>query len=265
MRRAEAAQWAHVIATARRERRVIDPITDEVEFDMQSAYYVQELVDARRIEAGEQPIGWKLGYTSQAMRREMGVDSPNIGTLTDAMLLNDGADVGGDLVQPRVEPEIGLRLRHDLSGPVTEEEALGAVGEVTACLEVVDSVWRDYRFRIEDNTADGSSAARVVVGGALALERLGTLSVVLTRNGTRVAAGTADAAMGGPFRALAWLAAELAGRGDHLPRGSFVITGGLTPTAALQPGDVVEAAFDELVVRVCRSSSEAGSGVAQNV
>lgn len=256
MRRADAERWADVISTARRERRLIDPITNEVDLNMRSAYHVQSIVDARRVAAGERPIGWKLGYTSQAMRCEMGIDSPNIGTLTDAMLLHDDADIADDLVQPRAEPEVGLRLRRELRGPATEEDALRAVGEAVGCLEVVDSVWRDYRFRIEDNTADGSSAARVVVGGALSLEHLAALPVLLIHNGTRIAAGNADAAMGGPFRALAWLATELAKRGAHLPAGSFVITGGLTPTAAIQPGDVVEAVFDRLVVRVRRSANE---------
>jgi 2-polyprenyl-6-methoxyphenol hydroxylase-like FAD-dependent oxidoreductase len=46
------------------------------------------------------------------------------------------------------------------------EIVVGADGwpaQVRAALEIVDSVWRDHRFGLELNTADGSSAAAVPV------------------------------------------------------------------------------------------------------
>jgi hypothetical protein len=46
---------------------------------------------------------------------------------------------------------------------------LDACDAALACLEIVDSVWSGYRFTLEDNTADGSSAAWVVVGPPLPL------------------------------------------------------------------------------------------------
>jgi len=74
-------------------------------------------------------------------------------------------------------------ISKSLSGEVSLDEVLDAVGEAFACLEVVDSVFPDYKFRLEDNTADGSSAAQVVVGPTLRrLDGLDSIRVVLRHN-----------------------------------------------------------------------------------
>ncbi|MFC7435918.1 hypothetical protein ACFQNJ_15485 [Hydrogenophaga bisanensis] len=96
-------------------------------------------------------VGWKLGNTSEVMRRQMGIDRPNIGPLTDRMLLASGDAVHERLVQPRVEPEIGLRLKTALDArhaPVDRHTVAAAVEGAYACLEVVHSTWTGYRFNL---------------------------------------------------------------------------------------------------------------------
>jgi 2-keto-4-pentenoate hydratase len=213
---------------------------------------VQAAGTALRMQAGERLVGWKLGYTSAAMRRQMGIDQANAAPLTDAMLLASGAVVGERATQPRVEPEIGVVLAHPLTGLVSRTEAQDAVGAVLACLEVVDSVYTGYDFTLQDNTADGSSAAFVVVGDSLAAEALDETPVLLEHNGESVAASTGAAAMGHPLEGVRWLAAHLAARGEALAPGQLIITGGLTGSVALLPGDEVAATFADAVRVVVR-------------
>jgi ferredoxin len=52
--------------------------------------------------------------------------------------------------------------------------------------------------------------------------------------------------MGDPAAAVAWLANTLTARGEHLPAGSVVLSGGLTASVALNPGGNVVAEFDGL-------------------
>ncbi|MFI5099048.1 MAG: 2-keto-4-pentenoate hydratase [Actinomycetes bacterium] len=238
------AALASVLQQARAERRTLAPLTDSYPLTMAEAYAVQAAGTALRLARGEHVVGWKLGYTSQVMRAQMGVAEPNFGPLTDAMLLGSGAVLRGSALQPRVEPEIGLRLGRRLSGAVSADEALAACSEAVACLEVVDSVWTGYRFRIEDNTADGSSAAWVVVGPALPMNDLAAVSVSLARNGAVCGSGTGADAGGHPAAGLAWLAARLAERGQAVEAGALVITGGLTAAVPLEPGDEVRGSFE---------------------
>jgi 2-keto-4-pentenoate hydratase len=258
--RAEIAAWAAKLDAARRDRVGCDPISAAVELDIDDAYAIQQAGTELRVERGESVVGWKLGYTSLAMRAQMGIDHPNFGPLTNAMLLvHDGA-VNTSLMQPRVEPEIGLRFAEPLTGEVSMEDVMSAVGEAFACLEVVDSVYPDYRFRLEDNTADGSSAAQVVVGPALPrVDGLESVAVVLRHNGEEAGSATGAAASGHPAAGVVWLIAQLARRGHQISPGDIVITGGLTHAVSLELGDHVEAIFDgETRVAVRRSGGRSG-------
>ena len=118
-----------------RSGRLLDPQALLGDIYMDEAYRVQRALTDLRVAAGERIVGWKLGYTSNAMREQMGIAQPNFGPLTDAMVLHSGDSVGQHLLQPRVEPEICLRFARPLEGEVTVAEVLAAVGEAGACLE----------------------------------------------------------------------------------------------------------------------------------
>lgn len=237
---------AATIWTARRSGQLLDPQVVLGAITIDEAYAVQALLTQRRLADGERRAGWKLGYTSRAMRQQMGVGEPNFGPLTDAMLLRDGDAVSDLLVQPRVEPEIALRLARPLSAVdanVERGDVLDAVGEAVACLEIVHSTWRDYRFTLEHNTADGSSAAQVVLGAALDADDLAAVEVELTVDGVTSGVGRGADASGHPADGVLWLLDKLALAGDGLHAGDVVITGGLTRAASLVPGGSASARY----------------------
>lgn len=252
----ELGALADTLWAARVGRRPLD-VDEVVEqhgggWSMADAYAVQGLLTQRRFDRGERPVGWKLGYTSVAMRQQMGVGEPNFGPLTDAMLIASGGNVPPTVLQPRVEPEIAVRLGSDLGFEPSLPEIGAAVQTAVACLEVVDSVWANYCFGIEHNTADGSSAAHVVLGDEIEADDLSSVVVVLRRNGDVVGTATGAAASGNPLLGVAWLAQQLARSGRHLRAGEIVITGGLTAAVPLDPGDLVEATFDATSAVACR-------------
>ncbi len=151
--------------------------------------------------------------------------------------------VAGTLTQPRVEPEVGLRFLHDVPTDADRAAVLACVDSAHACLEVVDSVWADYRFKLEDNTADGSSAAGVVLGPPMPLGSIETVEVSLWVDGVSAGRGLGSDASGHPADGVVWLVAQLATRGIRLRAGDVVITGGLTRAAPLSPGTTIEARF----------------------
>jgi 2-keto-4-pentenoate hydratase len=175
---------ARVLRQARQQGRTLDVLlSGELGLSLKDAYRIQDQATASRLAAGERRAGWKLGYTSAVMRAQMGIDAPNFGPLTDVMLLDSPAVLPGGALQPRVEPEIGLRLGRRLTAPCSVYQALDACDAALACLEIVDSVWSGYRFALEDNTADGSSAAWVAMGPPLPLDDLASLPVVMSVDG----------------------------------------------------------------------------------
>jgi 2-keto-4-pentenoate hydratase len=242
----DAAAAAEALLRARKSGQTLDVLlSEEIPLSLADAYRVQDQVTAARLAGGERRAGWKLGYTSVAMRAQMGIEAPNFGPLTDVMLLASPALLPAGALQPRVEPEIGLRLRDRLTGPCSAAEALAACEAALACLEIVDSVWSGYRFTLEDNTADGSSAAWVVVGPELPLDDLAALPVELYVDGVAGERATGAAASGHPAAGLAWLAGQLAERGQALEAGELVITGGLTRAQPLEAGHRISAGFGD--------------------
>ncbi len=78
---AEAARRLHV---ARLERRPTPMLTERwPDMTQADAYAVQDAGLRLRTARGERICGAKLGFTSEAMRAAMGVNSPNFGWLTD--------------------------------------------------------------------------------------------------------------------------------------------------------------------------------------
>jgi 2-keto-4-pentenoate hydratase len=242
----DPAAVAAALYQARQAGSTVDELLSaELGLSLEDAYRVQDRMTALRLAAGERVTGWKLGYTSAAMRAQMGVASPNFGPLTDVMVLDSPAVLPCCVLQPRVEPEIGLRLGRRLVPPFSVDSVLDACDTALACLEIVDSVWTGYRFTLEDNTADGSSAAWVAVGSELPLAGLESLPVTLLADGEAAESGTGAAASGHPAAGVVWLAEQLAARGRWLEPGDLVITGGLTRAPSLEPGHRISASFGD--------------------
>ncbi len=232
-----------------------EPIPAEsLPVDALHAYDVQAIVTSARLSAGEVVTGWKLGYTSEAMREALGIDEPNAGPLTDAMVFTSPAQLPGSLLQPRVEPEIAVVLDGD-----------GGIRELRPALEVVDSVWADYIFDWAHNTADGSSAAAAVLAPS-AIDRgwLTSAEVVLTNSDGSESRGRVADQVPDLEAVVGWLRDLLEPRGPRLTAGCVILTGGLLAPIPLPAGGWARARFtnsrtqdDDIVVEARRPERNA--------
>ncbi len=235
------------------ERRSRGRITEEWSgLDLPTAYTVQsELVGAKVLRQGDSVIGTKLGLTSEAKQRRMGISSPLTAVLLKSYVLEPGALLPLDrLIQPRVEPELVFVMRKKLQGPdVTAAEVLDAIGSVHAGFEVIDSRYHDYSFALPDVVADNASSALFVVGelGVPAANiDLVAEHVTISKNGEFVYEATGAAVQGNPAHALALAVNELAQRGQYINAGELVLTGGMTDAVPIGPGDTISAVFSSL-------------------
>jgi 2-keto-4-pentenoate hydratase len=248
------SEIADVLLEARGERRTLPPMSAEFPLSLERAYQIQMTGSERRRSLGQRVIGWKLGYTSIAMREQMGIAEPNFGPLFHTMVVRDGDDVRDRFTQPKVEPEIGVVIGRDIDSP---RQVRGSIVSAYACLEIVDSVFADYKFSLADNTADGSSAAGVVCGLDLRTIDLASVRVEMSCDGVVVGEAFGSAASGDPLAGVEWLVTKLAERNERLRTGDFVITGGLTAACDLHPGSRIEARFtsveDDSSVSVSRT------------
>lgn len=225
-------------------RDTIKITDDHPNMDWEDAYAIQDRILQRKLARGARVVGLKCGLTSHAKMRQMGVDEPVFGFLVDEFSLAEGASVRcADLIHPKVEPEIAFVLKHELRGPGCHVGAvLAATDFVLPGIEVIDSRYRDFKFDLKSVIADNTSAARFVVGGharPVTEVDLRTCGVVLEKNGQPVALGAGAAVLGHPAAAVAALANHLGRRGQSIPAGSLVLSGGVTEAVAVGPGDHV--------------------------
>lgn len=228
------------------------PLSDDWPgMDLEQAYAVQDATLRARLERGESITGVKLGLTSEAKQRRMGVAEPVVAWLTDAMALPSGSAVLREgLIHPRAEPEIVFVMGSRLSGPgATARTALDAVERVHGGVEVIDSRFTDFRFTLPDVIADNASAACYAVGkSALRPDAvdLAAEEAVVELDGRMVDSGTGAAVLGHPAEALALAANALARRGLAIEPGWIILTGAITDAVPLPARSRVEARFARL-------------------
>ncbi len=249
---ARIAEFAALLDTAALEHRTVQKLTEmEPGFTLADGYEVQWALRARRLAAGARLSGLKMGLTSRAKMRQMNVESPLYGfLLADTCVPADAEIAVSALIHPRVEPEIAFVTGRDLKGPgCTIAHAFAAIDFALPALEVIDSRYADFKFDLPSVVADNGSSARYVVGGqARKVETLDlrTLGVVVEKNGAGVAFGAGAAVLGNPALSLALLANLLALRGELVPAGTYVMTGGITEAVAAGAGDHLSARFQDL-------------------
>ena len=201
---------------------------------------------AERVEAGERPLGWKLGFgTSPGMER-LGIGAPLVGFLMQSGCVEDRATVAiGRMTNPALEPEVAVHLGSDLpAGPddATTRAAIAGLGPAFELADIdpppedVEAILAANIYQRgvvlgppgERHSLDGV-AARVVVNGADA-------TLVPDPEGPT-----------GELIGLVRHVADVLGAfGEQLRAGEVVICGALVPPLSIAPGDRVEYDLDPL-------------------
>jgi len=246
----EIDRCACALRRAELTRQSIDPLSlRHPSLGEDQAYAIQAATLALR---GTRRVGFKLGYTSAAMRAQMNIDHPNFGVLMEDFCVEQGAGCvqASQLIHPLVEPEIALLVERPIEGTGHDRNSIRRhVDAVLPALEVVDTQYHEYKFGIADNISDNSSSARFLTGSPRSLAAVGDLrliGVLLWSQGRNVDQGIGANALGDPLLALAWLANFLGARGEGIVEGSLILTGGLTRAHGAAAGQSLVAEFAEL-------------------
>ncbi|MDX3339032.1 fumarylacetoacetate hydrolase family protein [Streptomyces sp. ID03-2B] len=251
-RETAVAAAAERLERAESERRPCPPVRDLLgAADVAAAYEVQQRITCRRLAGGARVVGRKIGLTSPAVQRQMGVAQPDFGVLFDDMDVSGLPAVPSErLLQPRVEAEIAFVLGEDLDeGTLDLARVRAAVDHAVPALEIVDSRITDWDIAISDTVADNASSGLFVLGDShvpLADFQPVEVAMTLHLDGQVASRGNGAACLGDPLEALLWLARTARGLGDPLRAGQVVLSGALGPLVPVGPGARVEAGFSTL-------------------
>ncbi|WP_026566649.1 2-keto-4-pentenoate hydratase [Bacillus sp. UNC41MFS5] len=245
-------KFAAKLLEAEKKRVGINPLTVvDPEITVDKAYYIQLENIKKKLAEGQKIVGKKIGLTSVAVQKMLGVDEPDYGHLLDSMVVENGGTIFCEnMLQPKVEGEIAFILKKDLKGPnVTVLDVLQATDYVVPALEIVDSRIQDWKIKLPDTVADNASSGLFVLGGKptkiqdINLELIG---MVLLQNGEVANTGVGAAALGNPATCVAWLANRLADYDITLKAGDVILSGALSGMVVVNPGDNFTARFAHL-------------------
>ncbi len=237
---------ADALREAHDSRTVCPPVRDALDGGTpEDAYAVQDLNTERWLKEGRRLVGRKIGLTSVAIQKQLGVDQPDYGMLYADMAFADGEEVPLDrLIQPKVEGEIAFYLGADLDGDaLTSADVMAAVDYVLAAVEIVDSRVKDWDIRLLDTIADNASSGVYALGSQprkLTELDLRMCGMVMEHKGEPVSLGAGAACLGNPLTATLWLARKMVEVGRPLRKGELVLSGALGPMVTVEPGAAYE-------------------------
>ena len=239
----QVEQLAEHLEKAELEAYEVTKITDDFpEMDYEDAFDIQWEIRRRKEARGTKIVGMKMGLTSWAKMKQMGVEKPCYGFLADYFSVPDGGEIQHDeLIHPKIEAELAFVTKAPLKGPgVHIGDVLRATDFIMPAVEVIDSRYKDFKFDLKSVIADNSSSTRFITGGMMAEPAdldLKTIGVVMEINGEVVELGAGAAVLGHPAASVAMLANMLGERGEELPAGSFVMIGAITAAVQVNKGD----------------------------
>jgi 2-keto-4-pentenoate hydratase len=200
------------------------------------------------------PAGFKIGATGRRMQAYLGVDTPIGGFMRGADIYRSHAELRfSDFVRPGVECEVAVRLASDLPpGPCSFDQALAAVGEFVAGIELVENRYGDIAaLGTPMLVADQMYHAAAVVGEQGGVDwralDIGALRGRIGLDDGFSDSGVTGDLLGHPLNGLAMLAASpVAAAFGGLKAGQVVMLGSVTPPVWLSGPSAVRVEFPPL-------------------
>lgn len=244
--------FAEKLRNAYKNRTVIPPLRKEIGIeDIDFAYTIQQINTDFKLAQGARITGKKIGLTSLAVQKQLGVDQPDFGILFNDMEALNGLSISvADLMQPKAEAEIAFVLGQDLDGELLSiVDIMDAIDYCLPAIEIVGSRIAKWDIKITDTVADNASASHYVLGHTpKTLDEIDVVNCVMKmhKNGELVSEGTGAACLGSPLNAMLWLANKMVEMGNPLEAGEVIFSGALGPMSNIVAGDSIKASFEGL-------------------
>lgn len=202
--------------------------------NISDSYDIQQRYVALLRDAYGDTAGYKVGLTSATMQQFCKIDHPIGGVVLAKRVHRSGATVQRrDYGRLGLEFEVAVRFKSDV--PVmaqTRETVAPHIDGVCAAIELVDDRSADYgSLDVRSLVADNSWNAGIVLSEfATTWPDLEAMLGRATRDGTAIGEGFGRDILGHPFNSAAWMATQLASRGEGIKAGQVVMTGSVMKT-----------------------------------
>jgi len=258
MTKKQILEEANRLHKAEKEKQQIDATTiRHPKMDVKDAYKIQKAWMDLKKKEGQTIVGYKIGLTSRAMQKSMGIEEPDYGTLLDNMVFEEGTTIDSTaFLDPRIEVELAFILNKKLKGDkVSIIDVLNATDYVVPALELIAArTFRihpktGYKRTVRDTISDNAANAGIILGGRpmrpndLDLRWVGAM---MSRNGVIEESGVSGAVLNHPAKGIAWLAKKYAAHNIGLEPGQIILAGSFTRPVPVRSGDTFSVDYGRL-------------------
>ena len=233
------------------------PQSDAPKYDLKKAYQDAKDVRQIRLNRGEIPKGYKIGFTNRTIWQRYNVSGPIWGTVWDATLshFNQSKPLSLSLIcQPRIEPEIVFSLSKTPPKSPTLQQLFECIDWIAPCFEIVQCHLPDWKFQIEDTVADCGLHAHLKMGHPIPIQQiapnaeqlhqqLSNAQCQLFKNNLPIDSGKGSYVLDSPLHAFQFFLEELRHEGLDIQAHDVVTTGTWTDAYAVQSGEHWHAEF----------------------
>ena len=185
----------------------------------------------QRLSAGDEPLGWKVGFGTPEAFEKLGTVAPLVGFLLRSAVAPSGAvySIEG-FGRPALEPEVAVRVGEG-----------GVAAALAPAFEIADV---EPTADVERILAGDIFQRGVVLGPAVERTSLDAPPALVTVNGEPREVADPEAMPGRIPDVLAHVSGLLAAFGEQLRPGDVVITGSIVAPLQVEPGDRVDYQLD---------------------
>lgn len=258
-------RYAHQLLDARNRGQPIPPLTSRYPLALEEGYEIARRILDIRIAEGETPIGRKIGFASNSIRKQLELDEVSSvpiwsyiydKTVSYAEDNVTSFDLKGMLL-PRIEPEIVFKLKQAPEPGITMDALADCIEWMAHGIELTSSIFTDSKLQAADVVAAFGMHGALIIGEPKIVSESSrkNLSVVtsassvsLSRDGILLAAGFGSEVLNSPLHALWHLHQMLQGQTLFAPLGAgeIVTTGSWTDSYPVSGGQTWQTAFSGL-------------------
>lgn len=236
------SNYAQILHEARLSAKPVEQLTASgADISRSQAYEIQESGITLRESDGEKVIGYKMGLTSEAKRKQMDLDAPLYGVLTDQMeITNNGSYSMAGKIHPKAEPEVAFMFKKELDNSMTYQEIFEAIKWAAPAIEILDSRYKQFKyFSMEDVISDNSSSSYFIIGDKFSVnskEDYFDKKLKFFVNGNVVHEGNSNAISDDPLNSIIELTRLMGARGKKVPADTIILAGAATAAVELEQG-----------------------------
>ena len=226
------SQPAQALENARLSKTAIEPFAPETSLALQ----IREKLLSARTENNESIVGLKIGGALESKENQTGVMI--YGYLTDTMDASRGFDTA-EFIYPRAEAEVVFKISKDISAPITLDQVLDHIDQVSVGMEIFDYRYGQAQIYSNDAVADNAGAAAFAYGDwvTASMNIFDGLQTNLLCNEQEIESAQLSAIRGNPWEAIVQLSTLASSQGLTLKKDWIIFSGSATEGVLMTSGN----------------------------